>query len=209
MKIVLADDHPAVRDGLRWMLADESDIDIVGEAGTGEELLGLVETVGPDVVLLDINMPAMSGIDVLEVFADRPDSPRVLVLSMHDGMPYVRRAIELGAAGYVLKNVGREELIRALHIVAAGGSYLQGELSGALIREFAVPSAARESLRLTDRERDVLRLVAAGMDNRSIAGELSISEETVKSYLKTAFERLDVHTRAEAVAVALRSGLID
>jgi DNA-binding NarL/FixJ family response regulator len=207
MRIVLADDHRMVREGLAFMLSDEDDIDLVGEAGSGEELLELLAAQPVDVVLLDVRMPGMSGFDVLEKVSSDMPQIRVLMLSMHDQPSYVRRAVELGAAGYLLKNTGREELLRAIRAVADGGVYLQGELMEPLVADLSGTGGSPGHL--SPRERQVLQLVANGYENKQVASELALSEATVKSYLRGIFERLEVASRAEAVAVGLRLGVIE
>jgi DNA-binding NarL/FixJ family response regulator len=207
MRIVIADDHRVVREGIRYMLSDEADIEIVGEAETGEELLGIVESEPVDVALLDVRMPGMSGFDVLERLVEIAPQVRVLMLSMHDQPAYVRRAMELGAAGYVLKSAGRQELLTALRVVAEDGTYLPSELMEPLIA--GVTGRAGPTGKLSPRERQVLQLVADGYENKQIAAELELSEATVKTYLRGVFERLEVSSRAEAVAVGLRLGVIE
>jgi DNA-binding NarL/FixJ family response regulator len=207
MRVVVADDHRVVREGIRYMLSDASGVDVVGEAETGEELLALVASEPVDVVLLDVRMPGMSGFDVLERLAEDAPQVRVLMLSMHDQPAYVRRAIELGAAGYVLKNAGRDELLTALQVAADGGTYLTAELMEPLVA--AMTGRARSSGKLSPREHQVLQLIANGYENKQIATELELSEATVKTYLRGVFERLDVSSRAEAVAVGLRLGMIE
>ena len=207
MRVILADDHRVVREGLRLLLADEPDIDIVGEAADGRELLDLLGEVQADVVLLDVRMPKMSGLEALsEVHGIAPDT-KVIILSMHDEPAYVKRAVELGASGYLVKSAGQEEVIRALEAVAAGGSYIQGEVVGPLVEHVRTPEPGTSEL--SPREKEVLELVAAGRENKQIARQLEISEATVKTYLKSIFERLGVRSRAEAVAVGLREGLIE
>jgi DNA-binding NarL/FixJ family response regulator len=208
MRIVIADDHWTVRDGLKWMLSDETDIDVVGEAANGVELLEILATTDADIVLLDVNMPEMGGLEALEALRKTSPSLGVIVLSMHDKVVYVKRAVELGANGYLLKSAGKDELVRAIGIVAGGGSYVQGELTGVIL-ESATSSAADTRPRLSNREHQVLSRVAQGEENKQIASALGISEATVKTYLKSIFERLEVHSRAEAVAVGLRLGIIE
>lgn len=207
MRVVVADDHRVVREGIRYMLSDAPGVDVVGEAESGEELLALVASEPVDVVLLDVRMPGMSGFDVLERLAEDAPQVRVLMLSMHDQPAYVRRAIELGAAGYVLKSTGRDELLTALQVAADGGTYLPAELMEPLVA--AMTGRTRPSGKLSPREHQVLQLVADGYENKQIATELELSEATVKTYLRGVFERLDVSSRAEAVAVGLRLGLIE
>jgi DNA-binding NarL/FixJ family response regulator len=206
MKVVIADDHRIVREGITWMLSDAPGIDIEGEADSGEALLELLATTPADVALVDVRMEGMSGLDALERIKAEFPQVQVIILSMHDQPAYVRRAIELGASGYLLKSTGRDELIRALEAVASGGAYLQGEVVAPLITEV---KEGTEPARLSPREHEVLQLVAQGYENKQIATELEIAEATVKTYLRGIFERLDVSSRAEAVAVGLREGLIE
>ena len=207
MRIVIADDHRVVREGIRYMLGDETDIEIVGEAETGDELLGIIESEPVDVALLDVRMPGMSGFDVLGRLVEIAPQVRVLMLSMHDQPAYVRRAMELGAAGYVLKSAGRHELLTALRVVAEDGTYLPSELMEPLMA--GVTGRAGPTGKLSPRERQVLQLVADGYENKQVAAELELSEATVKTYLRGVFERLEVSSRAEAVAVGLRLGVIE
>ncbi len=202
MRVIIADDHRIVREGLIWMLTDRPDIEIVGEAEGGESLLTLLDTVDADVILLDIRMPDLSGIEVLERLRSREKSPAVLVMSMHDEPGYVRKAVELGAAGYLLKNSSKDEMIRALESVAGGAFHVQGEVARPLI------GGDQAGGHLSPRQRLVLQLVADGLENKQIAAELNISATTVKKYLSETFETLSVLSRAEAVAVGLRTGLI-
>jgi DNA-binding NarL/FixJ family response regulator len=212
--MLLADDHGLVREGLRWMLRGEADIDIVAEASNGEELLDhLRDHPGKvDIVLLDLRMPGLGGLDALERLT--PPSapatgPAVVILSMHHEPFLVRRAIELGAAGYLLKSATREELLAALRQVASGNSYLQAEVTGPLLDQVAgrTPPAALPTL--TPRQVEILRLVAAGKANKQVAAQLGIAEDTVKTLLKDVYARLRVGNRAAAVAKALQLGLID
>ena len=207
MRVVIADDHRIVRDGLRWMLSEDQEVEVVGEASSGEELLGVLDEIPVDVVLLDVRMPGMSGLEALAEISERYPQVRVVVLSMHDQESYVRRAIELVAAGYLLKNTGRDELVHALRTVTEGGSYLHGDLVAPLLGGIAGEGPGE--IRLSPREREVLQLVAHGLENKQIATELGISEATVKTYLRGIFERTGASGRAEAVAVGLRMGLID
>ena len=209
MKLVIADDHRIVREGLRWMLSNEPEIEIVGEAENGQDLLDLLGHTATDIVLLDVRMPGMSGFEALSRVRSLVPEVRVIILSMHDEPAYVKEAVELGASGYLLKSTDRDELIRALHEVALGRPYVQGEITGPLLRELADPAGPGTVPRLNDRELEVLRLVAQGLKNKQVAHELGLSEETVKTQLKSVFARLEVKSRSEAVAVGLRSGLIE
>ena len=207
MRIILADDHKIVREGLRWMLSDEDDVEIVGEADSGEALLKLVDRVDADIVLLDVRMPGMSGLDALEILSERVPDLKVIILSMHGEPAYVRRAVELGAAGYLLKSSDRDELLGALAAVAAGKAYILGEVTETLMKSISGQEAGTSLL--SPRETEILVLVSRGLENKQIATELGISEATVKTHLKGVFNRLDVSSRAEAAAVGLRLGLIE
>jgi len=208
MKVIVADDHRIVREGICMLLARESDIELVGEAASGEELLGMLEDTECDVVLLDVRMPNKGGLDVLEELQGWSSRPRVIVLSMHDDPTYVRRAIELGASGYLLKSVAKEELLRALAVVADGGSYIQGEITAPLIARMVDPNSAGPVGSLSLSDIDLLQMLAEGLDNRAISERLDVSEAVVKAHLRSIYSHLEVKRRSEAVAVALRLGVI-
>ena len=207
MRILIVDDHKVVRDGIRFMLLDAPDIEIVGDAESAEEMFDVIKGDPVDVVLLDIRMDGMTGLDALERIASDFPQVRVLMLSMHDQPGYVRRAIELGAAGYLLKSTGRDERLAAITAVSQGESYIQGRLMEPLLAD--VTGSSRQTGRLSPREQQVLQLIADGSENKQIARELGLSEATVKTYIRGVFERLDVSSRAEAVAVGLRIGVIE
>jgi DNA-binding NarL/FixJ family response regulator len=207
MKILIVDDHKVVRDGIRFMLLDAPDIEIVGDAESAEEMFDVIEGVPVDIVLLDIRMEGMTGLDALERIASEFPQVRVLMLSMHDQPGYVRRAIELGASGYLLKSAGRDEILAAITAVSEGQTYVQGRLMQPLLAD--VTGSLRQTGRLSPREQQVLQLIADGSENKQIARELGLSEATVKTYIRGVFERLDVSSRAEAVAVGLRVGIIE
>lgn len=207
MKILIVDDHKVVRDGIRFMLLDAADIEIVGDAASAEEMFDVIEGDPVDVVLLDIRMEGMTGLDALERIASDFPQVRVLMLSMHDQPGYVRRAVELGASGYLLKSAGRDEVLAAIAAVSKGETYIQAALMEPLLAE--VTGAPRQTGRLSPREQQVLQLIANGSENKQIARELELSEATVKTYIRGVFDRLDVTSRAEAVAVGLRLGVIE
>lgn len=209
IRVVIADDHRIVREGLALMLSDLEDIEIVGEAEDGASLLELLGEVEADVALLDVRMPGMGGLEALPKLGEAHPKLKVIILSMHDEPAYVAKAVELGANAYLLKNTDRKELLRAVHLVMEGKAYIQAELTGALVNRLAGDSAEDETPSISPRVAEVLRLLALGYENKQIATELGIAEATVKTYLRTLYEELDVRNRAEAVAVALRLGLID
>jgi DNA-binding NarL/FixJ family response regulator len=204
LRVALADDHAVVRDGLRFALEGGLDVEVVAEAADVAGAMAILSSSKPpDVLVLDLRLGDSSGLDVLAEAARRSLPTRILVMSMHDEPTVVRHALKLGAAGYLLKSAGRGELLRAIAAVSEGGRYVQGELAMGLAGE------DERAATVTPREREVLALVADGFENRQIAKAMGISEETVKSYLKNLFTRWDLGSRAEAVAVALRLGVID
>jgi DNA-binding NarL/FixJ family response regulator len=207
MRLLLVDDHKIVRDGMRFMLADVSDIVIVGEAESAEQMFDIIEAEPLDVVLLDIRMGGMTGLDALERISQDFPQLRVLMLSMHDQPGYVRKAIELGASGYLLKNAGRAEVLAAIRAVSVGETYIQSSLMEPLLA--GVTGSQRTSARLSPRERQVLQMIANGSLNKQIAQKLELSEASVKTYIRGVFDRLDVTSRAEAVAVGIRKGIIE
>jgi DNA-binding NarL/FixJ family response regulator len=206
IRVAVADDHRIVREGLAFMLADVDEIDLVGEAEDGASLLQLLDEVEVDVVLLDVRMPGMGGLETLATLRTEQPDLGVIILSMHDEPAYVARAVELGASAYLLKNTDREELVKAIHMVVEGKAYIQAELTGILIDQVTGDASTPV---MSQRVTEVLRLLALGRENKQIATELGISEATVKTHLRTLYEQLDVRNRAEAVAVALRLNLIE
>ena len=210
IRILVVDDHQVVRDGLRWMLGTEADIEIVGEADTGAGALAAIPEMGPDVVLLDVHLPDQSGLDVLvEMHRRFPELPAV-ILSMHDEPEYVEEAVRAGAAGYLVKNAPTAELVHAVRAAAAGEGYIQSEVTRPLLARFAEEVRAPGSKpKLSPREIDVVRRLADGMADKQIGADLGISESTVKGYLRQVYEKLGAADRAQAVAIALRTRLIE
>ena len=208
MRVIIADDHRIVREGLRMILSHDSEIEIAAEVEDGAELLTVLDDVDADVVLLDIRMPGLSGLETLERMRDHQPAVPVLILTMYDDPVYLRRAVELGASGYLLKSVDRKELNRALHAVASGQSYIQGELTGPLIASMVDPKAAGAVGDVGAEGKSLLELLAEGLDNQQLAERLGVSEAAVKSKLRRIYRTLGVKRRSEAVAVALRLGLI-
>ena len=206
IRIFLVDDHEMVREGLKLMLSHYSDIVIVGEAGTGQRALDGVSSEEPAVVLLDLQLPDMSGLDVLAALQERLSPPAVLVLTVHDDDDFVIGAARLGARGYVLKHTSHEELALAIRRIAAGGHYFGPEVSGALVN---LDRRQQEQALLTERELDVLRLLAAGLANREIGERLFLSPETVKTHLGNIYRKLGVEGRTQAVIAALSKKLLD
>jgi NarL family two-component system response regulator LiaR len=208
--ILLADDHVLVREGTRQLLENEKDMAVVGEAGDGEEAVRLTTKLQPDVVIMDIAMPKLNGIEATKrIKALRPDSA-VLILSAYDDDQYVFALLEAGAAGYLLKDVPSDELVQAVRAVNAGESILHPAIARKVINRFASPRARAstevELDRLSEREMEVLKLAAKGMTNIEIAKELVLSVRTVQGHLSNIFSKMQVGSRTEAVIQALRRG---
>jgi DNA-binding NarL/FixJ family response regulator len=204
VRLLIADDHPVVRSGLRGMFAGQDDLEVVGEAATGDEAVTLASRLEPDVVLMDLRMPQMNGVTATErIKAQQPNS-YVLVLTTYDSDSDILRAVEAGATGYLLKDAPEEELFDAVRTVAEGKPLLASVVAARLMER------TREHVpeRVSGREIEVLALVAKGASNREIAGELWISEATVKSHLIRIYGKLGVDDRTAAVTVALERGIL-
>jgi len=220
IRIVLADDEQLVRSGLRLILESEDDLEVAAEAGDGTEAVALVRRLDPDVVLMDVQMPVMNGIEATREIAalGRDTSSRVLILTTFDLDEYVYEGLRAGASGFLLKRTPAEELVDAVRVVAAGDALIDPGVTRRLIEHFR----EREQLRtrrelsspqglddLTEREREVLLLVARGLSNHEIAQQLYLSEGTVKTHVKHVFAKLALRDRAQAVILAYESGLIE
>jgi DNA-binding NarL/FixJ family response regulator len=202
IRILLVDDHPVVREGLRGMLASEDDLEVVAEAGGAAEAVAAVRAHEPDVVLMDLRMPGGDGVEATSrVLVQRPQT-RVVVLTTYDTDADILRAVEAGAAGYLLKDASRAELAQAIRAAARGETVLAPSVAAKLV------SRMRSPVELSRREIEVLRLVARGRTNAEIGRELLISEATVKTHLLRAFAKLDVSDRTAAVTAALERGIL-
>lgn len=212
IRLVVADDHPVVREGLRTMLLTAADMEVVGEAGTGAEAVAQARVLQPEVMLLDIRMPDGTGLTVLDQIKEVSPVTNVIMVTMHDSPEYISRAIAAGAAGYVLKEVSRQDLLTAIRTVvrpsAAATPFL---LSKSQRAAFAAPQAPGSSSppSLSPVERELLLLLADGLNNRQISEQLRCSLGTVKSYLQHIFSTLQVSDRTRAVVEAIRLGLIE
>jgi DNA-binding NarL/FixJ family response regulator len=210
IRIFLADDHAVLRQAVSTMLSAEPDMIVVGQASNGVEALAAVKAARPNVVILDIKMPEAGGLDVLADIRGECPKARVIVFTMYENPAYVNAAIRSGAAGYVLKSVGREELLTAIRSVHRGGHFLHADVARPLLRRAALEARLRPGgADLTVRDLQVLELLSDGKSNKEVAQILGISDETVKSHLKRLFEKLGVSDRTEAVALALRQNLIE
>lgn len=210
IRILVADDHPIVRDGLRAILSTQPDFIVTGEAGSGEEVVAQVAQLQPDVVLLDLQMPQGDGVHALEQLRTTPTPPRVIVFTAFDTDERILSAVRAGAQGYLLKGVPREELFNAIRVVHGGGSLLQPVVAAKLLRQVRdEPINSAGSDVLTEREREVLGLLAQGLQNKEIAARLIISERTVKFHVSSVLTKLGASNRTEAVAFAVQRGLIE
>lgn len=208
IRALIVDDHAVVRSGLRKVLEAEADIDVVGEAGDARHAVFETRAQKPDVILMDVVMPGKSGIEAIpEVLKDAPEA-KVLVLSMQDDPRYVREAFEAGASGYVLKEAADSELVAAVRDVAAGGRYVHPALGARLVAADAAERKRAADDPLSDRERDVLRLLALGHTNQEIADMLYISVRTAETHRAHIMQKLRLQTRAELVRYALAEGML-
>ena len=207
IRVLIVDDHEVVRRGLEGILSACDDLQVVGLASSGEEAICLADSVECDVVLLDLQMRGMHGLEVIpKLVKDGEDRPRIIVLTIHDDDEIVLRAVKSGASGYVLKNASADELIRAIRHVAAGGRHFDEVVVKAFLSD---EQRAKDRRLLTEHELEILRMVAAGATNRQVAHHLFISVDTVKSHLEAIYRTLGVSDRAHAVAVAMRKGLLE
>jgi DNA-binding NarL/FixJ family response regulator len=212
IRVLIADDQALVRTGFRVILDAEPDLEVVGEAGDGRETVELVPQKRPDVVLMDIRMPNLDGIEATRRLTVLPRAPRVLMLTTFDLDEYVYEALRAGASGFLLKDAGADELLHAVRVVAAGEALLSPSITRRLIADYARrPPASEQPAALADltpRELEVLRLLARGLSNGEIARELVLGEATVKTHVARVFQKLDLHDRAQAVVLAYETGLV-
>jgi two-component system response regulator NreC len=208
ISVVVVDDHAVVRSGIKLLLEKQEDIEVVGEAGNAKDAVFRARALKPDVILLDVVMPGESGIEVLPQLQKESPDTQVLVLSMQDDPSYVREAFAAGASGYVLKEAADEEVVSAVREVAGGGRYVHPALGARLVTAEAAERAAAEADPLSDREREILRLLALGHTNQEIAQQLYISVRTAESHRAHIMQKLRLTTRAELVRYALSHGLL-
>ena len=204
IRLLIVDDHPIMRDGLRGVFSDDPDFEVVGEAGDGSEAVALAPRLAPDVILMDLRMPTMGGVEAITRLRAAGHPARVLILTTYDTDRDVLPAIEAGATGYLLKDAPRDELLRAVRAAHAGQPVLAPSVAGALMSR----AGGRSQETLSPREVEVLRLVAEGATNQSAARRLMISETTIKTHLLHIYAKLEVRDRASAVATAYKRGLL-
>ncbi|MBA7506646.1 Transcriptional regulatory protein DegU [subsurface metagenome] len=206
IRILLVDDHQVVREGLRRMLELEADMEVVGEAADAKEVLSQVELLSPEVILMDIKMPGIDGIELTRQLKEKQPACDVIMLTLYD--EYLTQAIEAGAVGYLLKDIKREELIRAIRAVHQGRSPLDLSLSRDRLAELAAPTESQQRLYLSERELSILRLIADGVTTKEIANQLFLSQASIKRSVGLIFEKLGVRNRSEAVSEAYKRRLI-
>jgi DNA-binding NarL/FixJ family response regulator len=209
LRILLADDHHVVRAGLKALINNQPDMEIVGEAGDGRAALASAEQLAPDVVVMDLTMPVMGGVEATKRIKETHPAIRILALTVHEDQGYVERILQAGASGYVLKRAVADDLIHAIRTVGKGRAYLDPTIASMLIGDVAKPQFAgrveRED-KLTDREAEVLRLVAQGHTNRVIAERLEVSTKTIETHKARAMEKIGLASRADIVSYAVQRG---
>jgi DNA-binding NarL/FixJ family response regulator len=215
IRVLVVDDHALFRRGLEMVLGQETDIEVIGEAGDGAEAVELASALLPDIVLMDVRMPRRSGIEACTAIKDVVPSAKIVMLTISDDEADLYDAIKAGASGYLLKEISIDEVATAIRSVAGGQSLISPSMASKLLSEFATmikKGDERQQVpapRLTDRELEVLKLVAKGLNNRDIAKQLFISENTVKNHIRNILEKLQLHSRMEAVVYAVREKLLE
>lgn len=209
INIIIADDHRMIREGLKQLLELDGDIKVIGEAGDGVSCVDLIDEKNPDVVLLDINMPLMNGLQVLEKLKDKKCKSKVLILTIHNEIEYLMKAVDIGVDGYVLKDSESDLLRKAIFSVHNGDSYIQAELIPLLKEKMESKDAFEEENILTKREMEVLKLITEGLFNKEIAYYLSISEKTVKNHVSNIFKKISVSDRTQAAVYAIRNNIVE
>ena len=209
VKILLVDDHSMVREGLKQLIEFEHDFIVIGEAANGEQALEKIEKLKPDIVMLDINMPKMNGIDTLKIIKERKYNTIVILLTIHNEVEYLIKAIEIGCEGYLLKDSNSIVLRRAIKTVYAGETFIQPSIIPTLNAGLTEKSKSSDKLStLTRRELEVLKLIAEGLFNKEIASRLDISERTVKNHISNIFKKIEVSDRTQAAVFAIRNDVV-
>lgn len=210
IRIMITDDHSMIREGLKSLLELDGDIQVIAEAVDGQDCLNKLKTIQPDVLLLDINMPVMNGLEVLKNLKLRKNRVKVLILTVHNEVEYLMKAVDIGINGYVLKDSESAVLKKAIVSIASGENYIQPNLIPALNAKMIEKNEDSIKLdSLTDREIEVLKLLAIGMYNKEVAENLEISERTVKNHVSNIFKKLDVTDRTQAAVFAIRNGIVN
>lgn len=207
INIVIADDHSLVRQGIKQVIEFESDIEVVGEASNGEEAVKIISQFIPDIVLLDINMPILNGIQVIQRLKELNINSKIIMLTIHNDKDYLMKAVQLGAMGYVLKDADTSVLLEAIKNVYNNQKYIPSDLAAELIKGYGSNSNKGQENYLTEREIEVIRTIADGMSNKEIASALFISEKTVKNHISNIFKKLDINDRTQAAIFAIKHGI--
>jgi DNA-binding NarL/FixJ family response regulator len=208
MRVLIVDDHPVTRDGLRSALSTSDDVEVVGEATNGEEAIEAVKELSPEVVFMDVRMPGMDGLEATRVIRDIAPDTKVILFTIEESRAAIADAIRAGVSGYLLKDVSASELIQAARLALEGKAVIHPTLTRAFIEEIQYVETPRETP-LSRRESQILQKVAYGATTKEVAHDLNISPHTVKTHLERIFEKLGANDRAQAVAIALRKGLVD
>jgi DNA-binding NarL/FixJ family response regulator len=210
IRILIADDHSMVREGLKQLIELEDDIEVIAQAGNGQEAIDKIQEFNPDVVLLDINMPIMNGLEVLEKLNEMNLEVNVLILTIHNEIEYLYRAVEIGVNGYVLKDSESDVLIKAIRSIYNGESYIQPNMASLLFKKIngELDNQVKHS-KLTKREIEVLKLITQGLLNKEIADQLCISEKTVKNHVSNIFKKIEVSDRTQAAVYAIKNNIVD
>lgn len=207
--VMIVDDHKMVREGLKQLIEFDEEIKVIGEASDGAECLYKLRTNVPDVILLDINMPEMNGVETLKALNRKKNHPKILILTVHNEIEYLIKVIDIGMDGYILKDSDSKELIRAIHSVYEGEKFIQPNMIPLLNSKLIARDMDREKMELlSDRELEVLKLVAVGHFNKDIGKMLCISERTVKNHLSSIFKKIECTDRTQAAVFCIRNGLI-
>ncbi|WP_310603618.1 response regulator transcription factor [Anaerosporobacter sp.] len=209
VNIIIIDDHSLVREGIKQLLELDGEIKVIGEASNGEEGIELIKSVTPDVVLLDINMPVMNGLQMLQKLKECDIKEKILILTIHNEIEYLAKAVEIGVNGYVLKDSDSEVLKKAIFTIYEGETYIQPNLAPLLNEKLTSPDDNSVINDLTRRELEVLKLLAEGLFNKEIAFKLEISEKTVKNHVSNIFKKIQVFDRTQAAVFAIKNNLVD
>ncbi len=208
VKVLIVDDHRLVRSGIGMLLEQDPDFEVVGESGDGKTAVALYESLNPDIVLLDISMPEMSGFEVAAEIRKKHEDAKIVMLTMHESEEYFFRALSSGASGYVVKGADKNELLFALKSVHSGGVYLDPALTRSMVSDYLRNKTTAAYDGLTTREAEVLRLIADGLTNRQIADQLVISITTVQTHRAHIMDKLDLHNQGELMKYAIRKGML-
>lgn len=213
IKVLLVDDHTIVRQGLRCILDTDEEIEVIGEAGDGRTAVDLAERLHPDVVVMDLTLPELNGIEATRRIFKQDKDAKVLILTMHTDRMFVRQSLKAGARGYLVKDAEDTDLVRAVKVVGRGGSFFNAEVSRMLLNDYLGEQGSSDGdddlTRLTGREREILQLIAEGRTNGEIAGSLTLSLNTVETHRKQIMRKLDLHKTAELVRFALRKQVVN